>query len=217
MLRILSIVASVSLLSMLLTACTEDNPREREENRVQARNAIVAERDTAIAQATAEFTNAHKGDEKWQTSLEKQKLTIPALQQSLMRPGGQAIVARVSIVHATKEGERFRLLLKEPNVGREARYNQTLIFDLKCALPDGHDSLRSEYWNSDIRPDHLVAARIHEVQLAERGLLLYGNVHADVPAEFIATGECLGLKGIGSIYRSYATKERELTPYVPLR
>jgi hypothetical protein len=212
MIRILSIVASVSLVSMLFTACTGDSPGEREEKRVQAEMAVGDERDAAVAQATAEFTAAHKGDEKWQASLQKKKLTTYALQQTLIRPGGQAIVSGVSVVDVEKEGDSFRLHLLASNILGETLYKQFFLFDLKCALADvKFDELQSDPFTSYLWPDYLVAARIHEVKSARRVLLSKADT-IEFATEFTATGECLGLKDIGSIRRSYNAKLSKVNP-----
>jgi hypothetical protein len=197
-----------------------ESPREREEKRVQAEKAVEAERDAAVAQATAEFTNAHKGDEKWQASLEKQKLTTYALQQTLIRPDGQAIVAGVSIVDVAKEGDSFRLrLLASSLVGgvlyRQFLLKHVLLFNLKCALADvKYDKLQSDPFTNEFWPDYLVAARIHEVKSTPRVLLNKADT-IEFATEFTATGECLGLKDIGSIRKSYDPQLSELES--PLR
>mgnify|MGYP001497900922 CR=1 FL=1 len=201
--RVFSIVASVFLLSMLFAACTGDSSREREEKRVQAVKAVNAERDAAVAQATEEFTAAHKGDEKWQASLEKQKLTTYALQQTLIRPAGQAIVAGVSVVDVAKEGDSLRFHLLASSLLGGFLYKQFVLFDLKCALADvKYDKLKSDPFTPEFLPDYLVAARIHEVKSARRVLLSKAD-SIEFATEFTATGECLGLKDIGSIRKSY--------------
>jgi len=210
--HILSALASVSVVVVLLAANAEGSQRELEAKQVQARKTLEAKRDAAIAQASAEFRDTHKGDEKWQTSLGKQKLTTYALQQALMRPDGQAIVASVSVVDVAKEGNVFRLRLLAPSLVGGSLYKQFLMFDLKCALADvNYDKLLSDPFTSNILPNYLVAALIHEVKSTQR-ILLSTETEMPFATEFTATGECLGLKEIGSLRRSYDQKLSQVDP-----
>ncbi len=211
MIRILSLIASVSLLSIFFTACTGDNPQERAEKREQAKKAIATERDAAIAQVAEELRIAHKGAKEWQASLGKRRLTTYALQEALIRPGGQAIIVDVVIVDVAKDEDGFRLHLLSPMKGRVIKGNNELfLFDLKCALTDvAYDKLQlNDYLLQYADPTYLVAARIYEVKSVQRDLADGG-----VSTEFTATGECLGLKSIGSIYESYHAQRRELEQF----
>ncbi len=208
MIRILSLIASVSLLSIFFTACTGDNPQERAEKREQAKKAIATERDAAIAQVAEELRIAHTGAKEWQASLGTRRLTTYALQQALIRPGGQAIIVGVVIMDVAKDGDGFRLRLLAPMENRVARLNRELfLLDLKCALTDvAYDKFQlNDHLPRYADPTYLVAARIYEVKSVQEYL-----ADEAVSTEFTATGECLGLKSIGSIYESYHAQRREL-------
>lgn len=207
--RILSVIASVSLLSLLLTAC--DSPREREAKQKQARDAVKAERDANLAQVTAEFTKAHNGDDRWPAELRDKPMTTLALQQRLIRQKGQVIVAGVSVVDVAKEGDHYRLDLLVPNNLRGWRYSdsQRLKFEIRCALVDvKFDELQSNPITREFQADYLVAAQINEVKSAQQVVRrAHSETEYDEPSTvFTAKGECLGLKDIDTIRRSYNKK-----------
>jgi hypothetical protein len=195
-------LVSVLVLFFILPGCwSGESYEEKQAKEKQEREAAMAKKEAQRTQTITEFSNTYNADTTWQKSLEGKPLATLELQNALIRQDGRPIVAATTLLDVEKDGERYKFHL---NVHDTERYvmHEHLLFELSCSAPNMIFKFPQPFmppiaWSAD----YLVAARMESVKPAfhwQNSESDKGQAGFDVlQKQFIATGECLGLKFIG--------------------
>lgn len=192
----ISLIASLLLVSLYLSACKIESFEERHAKEEQARKAHLAKVEAKRNQAVAELKTTHNADDTW----DKAGIAWTAeLQDRLVRPDGRPIVGIARLRDVEKWDKQYRVYLvqeydKEPGVE----------FRLRCSRPERHGDppmssrfMQTNRFASYEYPEYVFAARISSVKrdyiLTVEGEDSQRVSYFDTRPQFVAEGECLAL------------------------
>jgi hypothetical protein len=160
-------VIAVAFLFFLQISCKVESFAEKQAKEDHAQEAVLAKEMEEPNGTIEEFSRKYGADSDPLKELYGRRFSTVTLQNALIRPYGQPVVAAVSVVDVEKRDNEYTLYLYLPESSRSLELKQHLMFQLKCNLPTVEVKLIPNPFPLDWA-EYLVAARIREVKQSFR-------------------------------------------------
>lgn len=186
------------LLSVLQGSCNIASFEDKQAKENKAKEDVRAKKLDERNKMIEELSKRYGADGTSLNKLHGTRLTTLSLQNALVLPNGQPVVAPVSILDVEKRNRDYSFYLFLPHSSSIFGHKVYVFFKVTCELPAMELKLAKSPYPFSWRAEYLVTARINDVNRSHR--FLHSKDELDeIETEFVASGQCIDLKPIQAV------------------